>query len=77
MQVINLACDSSEEIVKKLNNASRLLKVRMNLGGFAWVVDSDDVCIENGFCLMGNTPEVQRGEIKRLAYILGVTVFIH
>lgn len=75
MLVVNLN-KKAAEIVEALNNESRKLKVRINLGGFAWVEDESGFCVENGFCLIGNSDDIQRGQIKRLAIAMGITVIV-
>lgn len=68
--------DLAGSIIERLNKESRVLKVCMNLGGFAWVEDDTGVCVENGFCLIGNSVEVQKEQINLIALVLGVTVII-
>ena len=75
MLVVNLN-KKAAEIIEALNNESRKLKVRINLAGFAWVEDESGVCVENGFCLIGNSDDIQRGQIKRLAIAMGITVIV-
>lgn len=75
MVIVNLG-NSASEIVKKFNQESRKLKIEMNLGGFAWLVDEKGVCVENGFCLIGNSAEVQRKEIKKLADCMSVIAIV-
>ena len=75
MVVLNLKRPASE-LCDQLNAENKMFKVKMNLGGFAWVVDSSGLCVETGFCLIGNSDEVQRAELKRLASVLGVIAII-
>ena len=75
MVTINLNHHQASDIVGIFNNATTQLKVVANGGGFAWVEDSTGLCVENGFCLTGNTIEVQKQHLQRLAKVIGVAVY--